>query len=167
MNSTKLQLTASSTPLQRLPYQSPLENFRIGKTRNGTTNRMRAVTYIRVSDSHQVDGYSLDAQDRYYVDYCQKMDWVPTFTYREEGVSARYEAIRKRPVFQQLLQHRVESRIPLLHCTFGCSIIIFMQITRFIDLSPSFSSMRYSFFFRCQLLSHLGQRLSQRFFWRT
>lgn len=66
------------------------------------------VTYIRVSDSHQVEGYSLDAQNRYYVDYCRKMDWVPTLNYREEGVSARYEAIRKRPVFQQLLQDAAE-----------------------------------------------------------
>ena len=32
---------------------------------------MRAVGYIRVSDPSQVEGYSLDAQERYFTEYCE------------------------------------------------------------------------------------------------
>ena len=64
---------------------------------------MRAAIYVRVSDQSQVDGYSLSAQERLVLDYCKSRDWVPVRVYTEEGRSARYEAIRKRPVFQDLL----------------------------------------------------------------
>ena len=50
---------------------------------------MRAVAYIRVSDASQVDGYSLAAQERYYLEYCEGRDWAAGEVYREEGVSAR------------------------------------------------------------------------------
>ena len=65
---------------------------------------MRAVAYIRVSDLSQVDGRSLDAQERLFYDLCRSRDWEPLKVYREEGRSARHEAIRKRPVFRQLLE---------------------------------------------------------------
>ena len=80
----------------------------------GTPNRKKAVIYTRVSESHQVDGYSLDAQERYCIDYCEKMGWVPTYTYREEGVSARYDVVRKRPVFQQLLNDAAEGKFDVV-----------------------------------------------------
>ena len=32
---------------------------------------MRAVAYIRVSDLSQVDGYSLDAQERHFYEHCE------------------------------------------------------------------------------------------------
>ena len=64
---------------------------------------MRAAGYIRVSDASQVDGYSLAAQERQFTEYCEGKGWPTASIYREEGRSARYESIRKRPVFQQLL----------------------------------------------------------------
>ena len=70
---------------------------------------MRAACYIRVSDASQVDGYSLDAQERHVLELCRKRGWIPVFVYREEGRSARFESIRKRPAFRQLLKD-AESR---------------------------------------------------------
>lgn len=68
------------------------------------SNRMKAVCYLRVSDPSQVEGYSLDAQERLYLELCKSREWLPVRVYREEGRSARYEAIRKRPLFRQLLE---------------------------------------------------------------
>ena len=65
---------------------------------------MRAVAYLRVSSAGQVDGHSLDAQARLFHELCKSRDWEPVGIYREEGRSARYESIRKRPVFYQLLE---------------------------------------------------------------
>ncbi len=65
---------------------------------------MKAVAYIRVSDSSQVDGHSLDAQERLFRELCKTRGWEPGQVYREEGCSARHESIRKRPVFRQLLE---------------------------------------------------------------
>src|ERR687891_468834 len=64
---------------------------------------MRAVAYIRVSDSSQVDGHSLDAQERLFHELCRNRSWVPGRTYREEGKSAHSDSIAKRPVLRQLL----------------------------------------------------------------
>ena len=72
---------------------------------------MRIAIYIRVSDQSQVDGYSLDAQERLCVEYCKSRGWVVVRVYREEGRSARYEAIRKRPVFQELLNDILKGEI--------------------------------------------------------
>ena len=65
---------------------------------------MRVAIYIRVSDQSQVDGYSLDAQERQCIEYCRSRGWIVVRVYREEGRSARHEAIRKRPLFQGLLE---------------------------------------------------------------
>jgi DNA invertase Pin-like site-specific DNA recombinase len=64
---------------------------------------MRAVAYIRVSDLSQVEGYSLDAQERLFLQHCKTKGWTPIQVYREEGRSAHSDSIRKRPVFRQLL----------------------------------------------------------------
>ena len=64
---------------------------------------MRAAAYIRVSDLSQVEGYSLEAQDRASKEYCQKREWTPVDVYREEGRSAHVDTIEGRPVFRQLL----------------------------------------------------------------
>ena len=64
---------------------------------------MRAVGYIRVSDPSQVEGHSLDAQERLYRELCKSRGWEPVRVYREEGVSAHSDAIAKRPQFRQLL----------------------------------------------------------------
>ena len=64
---------------------------------------MKAVPYIRVSDSSQVEGNSLDAQERLFKELCKSRDWEPGRIYREEGKSAHVDSISKRPVFRQLL----------------------------------------------------------------
>jgi site-specific DNA recombinase len=65
---------------------------------------VRAVGYIRVSDLSQVEGYSLDAQERLFLQHCKTKGWTPLQVYREEGRSAHSDSIRKRPVFRQLLE---------------------------------------------------------------
>jgi site-specific DNA recombinase len=65
---------------------------------------VRAVAYIRVSDASQVDGYSLNAQERLFRELCKNKDWEPVNVYREERRSAKHDAIARRPVFRQLLE---------------------------------------------------------------
>jgi DNA invertase Pin-like site-specific DNA recombinase len=64
---------------------------------------MRAVAYIRVSDSSQIEGHSLDAQERLFHELCKSRSWLPGRTYREEGKSAHSDSIAKRQMFRQLL----------------------------------------------------------------
>ena len=63
----------------------------------------RAVLYSRVSSVSQIDGYSLDAQERLFHELCKNRGWTVVNIYREEGKSAHTDVIRKRPVFRQLL----------------------------------------------------------------
>jgi site-specific DNA recombinase len=65
---------------------------------------MRAVAYIRVSSASQVEGHSLDAQQRCFYDACKSHGWEAVKVYREEGKTAHVDAINKRPVFRQLLE---------------------------------------------------------------
>ncbi len=64
---------------------------------------MRAVAYLRVSTVAQIDGFSLNAQERLFRELCRNRGWEQVRTYREEGRSAHVEAIAKRPVFKRLL----------------------------------------------------------------
>ncbi len=64
---------------------------------------MKAVAYIRVSDKDQVEGFSLDAQERHFNDYCKSRGWDPIGIYREEGRSAHVDTIEGRPEFQRLI----------------------------------------------------------------
>ena len=57
-----------------------------------------------MSDPSQIEGHSLDAQERHIIDHCKARDWVPVRIYREEGRSARHEAISRRPLFKELLE---------------------------------------------------------------
>ena len=70
---------------------------------------MRAVAYIRVSDASQVDGHSLNAQERLFHQLCKTKGWESVGVYREEGKTAHVDAIAKRPVFRQLL-HDAQGR---------------------------------------------------------
>ena len=54
----------------------------------------RAVAYLRVSNLSQVDGHSLDAQDRLFHQLCDNRDWEAARVYREEGASAHSESIK-------------------------------------------------------------------------
>ncbi len=65
---------------------------------------MRAVAYLRVSSASQVDGHSLDAQERLFRELCKNRGWELVRIYREEGKSAHVEAIARRPLFKQLLE---------------------------------------------------------------
>ena len=60
---------------------------------------MRAVLYERVSSEEQVEGYSLDAQDRAGRAYCEAQGWDVVRVYRDEGKSARTDDLAKRPQF--------------------------------------------------------------------
>ena len=65
---------------------------------------MRAVAYIRLSDVSQVEGHSLDAQERLFRELCKGRGWEPVKVYREEGRSAHVDSVKSRPVFRQLMQ---------------------------------------------------------------
>ena len=64
----------------------------------------RAVAYLRVSNLSQVDGHSLDAQERLFYELCKTRGWISVRVYREEGASAHSESVRKMPVFRQLME---------------------------------------------------------------
>jgi site-specific DNA recombinase len=68
-----------------------------------TTRTIRAALYERVSTEEQVEGYSLDAQDRAGRLYCDAHNWEVVQVYRDEGRSARTDDLAKRPEFQRLL----------------------------------------------------------------
>ncbi len=64
---------------------------------------LRAGLYGRVSSEEQVEGYSLDAQDRVGRHYVAAHGWAVAEVYRDEGKSARTDDLAKRPAFQQML----------------------------------------------------------------
>ncbi|MPL61614.1 hypothetical protein SDC9_07191 [bioreactor metagenome] len=68
------------------------------------TECKRAVAYVRVSSVSQVEGYSLDAQERLFTELCKNRGWQSVRIYREEGKSAHVDSIHKRPVFRKLLE---------------------------------------------------------------
>lgn len=70
---------------------------------------MRPAIYIRVSSREQVDGYSLDAQERLCREYCAAQGWPDPVVFADAGKSAYLESIRKRPAFARLL-HAIEAR---------------------------------------------------------
>lgn len=78
---------------------------------------MRAAAYVRVSSTSQVDGYSLDAQERLVRELCKNRGWELVKIYREEGKSAHVETINQRPVFRQLLENatRHEFDVVVVH----------------------------------------------------
>ncbi len=75
---------------------------------------MRAANYIRVSDASQVDGHSLDAQERLFRQLCETRGWEPVRVYREEGCSAKTDAIARRPVFRQLLEDAAKGEFDIV-----------------------------------------------------
>jgi site-specific DNA recombinase len=65
---------------------------------------VKAVAYSRVSDPSQIEGHSLDAQERLFRELCKNRNLEQIKVYREEGRSAHVDAIARRPVFRQLLE---------------------------------------------------------------
>jgi site-specific DNA recombinase len=74
----------------------------------------RAAFYSRVSDQSQVEKYSLDAQERQFRECCESKGWTTADIYREEGKSAHSDAIRKRPVFKQLLDDAASDKFDVV-----------------------------------------------------
>lgn len=64
---------------------------------------MRAAVYHRVSSEQQVDGFSLDAQQRATRLHCEGRGWTIAGEYRDEGKSARTDDLTKRPAFAAML----------------------------------------------------------------
>jgi site-specific DNA recombinase len=75
---------------------------------------VRAVGYIRVSDPSQVDGHSLDAQERLFRELCKNRGWEVVGVYAERGKSAHVDAIARRPVFRQLLEDTVKRQFDVV-----------------------------------------------------
>ena len=75
---------------------------------------VKAVAYIRVSSLSQVEGHSLDAQERLFYETCKNRGWQPFKIYREEGKSAHVDSIAKRPVFRQLLEDATKNQFDLI-----------------------------------------------------
>jgi site-specific DNA recombinase len=84
----------------------------INQQANSTAKRV--VAYIRVSDPSQLEGHSLAAQERLFFELCKNRGWQPVKVYREEGKSARFDAISKRPVFRQLLDDAARHQFDLV-----------------------------------------------------
>ena len=66
--------------------------------------RKRTVGYLRVSTVSQMDGHSLDAQERLFHELCRNRGWDDLGVYREEGKSAHSDSIKKRPELRRLLE---------------------------------------------------------------
>ena len=74
----------------------------------------RAVAYVRVSSASQVEGYSLDAQERLFTELCKNRGWQAVHIYREEGKSAHVDSINKRPVFRKLLEDAAKNEFEIV-----------------------------------------------------
>jgi site-specific DNA recombinase len=74
----------------------------------------RAVAYVRVSSVTQIDGHSLDAQERLSLELCKSRGWQMIKVYREEGKSAHVDAINKRPIFRQLLDDAAKRQFDIV-----------------------------------------------------
>jgi site-specific DNA recombinase len=64
---------------------------------------LRCVLYIRVSSRKQLDGISLEDQERQGRAYAERAGWSVTFVYVEPGRSAFTEDLTKRVAFNQML----------------------------------------------------------------
>jgi DNA invertase Pin-like site-specific DNA recombinase len=64
----------------------------------------RIAVYVRVSSEEQLEGYSLEAQLRAIRAYCAERGWRIVLEYVEEGKSARYEDLTRRPRFKAMLE---------------------------------------------------------------
>jgi DNA invertase Pin-like site-specific DNA recombinase len=82
----------------------------------------RAYGYLRVSSADQIDGFSLETQERIIRDHCARMGWGLERLYVEAGKSAFTEHVQKRPQFRQMLEDAEAG---------GCEIVVCYQYDRF------------------------------------
>jgi site-specific DNA recombinase len=71
--------------------------------RNGTTEQIRCVLYLRVSSRKQLDGVSLEDQEHLGRAKAVRQGWRVTRVYVESGRSAFTEKLDKRVAFQEML----------------------------------------------------------------
>ena len=62
----------------------------------------------------QVEGHSLDAQERLFLELCKNRSWEVVRIYREEGRSVHFDAITRRPVFRQLLEDAAKQEFDIV-----------------------------------------------------
>ncbi len=77
-----------------------------------------AAGYFRVSHEEQLEGYSLDAQERLYERWLEQTGHVDAGRYRDEGRSAFRDPL-KRPGFQRLLADVRGGRIRIVWVAFS------------------------------------------------
>ena len=76
--------------------------------------KVRAALYARVSTQEQVDGYSLDAQERAFRSLAESRGWDVYQVYREEGQSAHVDDVNKRPVFKEAIDDALSGKYDVL-----------------------------------------------------
>jgi site-specific DNA recombinase len=64
----------------------------------------KAIIYVRVSDSNQVDGTSLEFQEEECRKFCQRKGMEVVEVFREEGESAKDLSLHNREVFMRALE---------------------------------------------------------------
>ena len=77
---------------------------------NQPDERRRAVGYIRVSSEEQVEGLSLPSQERNVREWCPQRGYDVVDIFREDGITAYTDDIRKRPQFAALLEQLPQLR---------------------------------------------------------
>ncbi|MDP9354723.1 MAG: recombinase family protein, partial [Chloroflexota bacterium] len=75
---------------------------------------IRAAVYHRVSSEEQVEGYSLDAQQRSTTAYCAAHGWELVQEYRDEGKSAWTDDVSKRPAFARMVADAEAGRLDVI-----------------------------------------------------
>src|SRR4051794_942039 len=96
---------------------------------------MRAGIYYRVSSEEQVDGFSLDAQRRILLEFCQAKNWVVADEYADEGKSARTDKIERRPAFKRMLEDAADGVL---------DVVVVHKVDRFArNIRVTFESLEH------------------------
>lgn len=101
-------------------------------------DNLKAAIYIRVSSRDQVDGYSLDGQERLLRIFCESKKMQIYNVYADEGISAKN--IKNRPSMIRLLEDAKEKKF---------DVILVWKLTRF---SRNMTDLMTT----CELLDKLG-----------
>jgi site-specific DNA recombinase len=96
----------------------PLDRPATAIARPANARPQRVAVYVRVSSEEQLEGYSLDAQLRAARAYIAERGWeIAGEPFVEDGKSARYEDLSRRPKFKALLEAAEQRRydVVLVH----------------------------------------------------
>ncbi len=98
---------------------------------------LKSAIYCRVSSDEQLNGYSIPAQERACLDYCQQHDWEIVGKYVDEGKSAHTDAIVRRPAFRALLDavsaNKVEAIVVHKFDRFSRSMSVTVEVFRLLS----------------------------------